>query len=306
MLHILDKSLLGDCLNQSHDVGSISTRAIVGDSNVPNLLKNEIKDIKLGLLNGGLEQIPLKLRHPRGITLSRCQGLPNDSVKDNQLRLEISDGRSLKVGGLIHGSHLIEPNHIAIMKIQRMLGRTPKTQDRGKVAYSDRILGAIGHPSNVSVVLVEEESRIELKDHFIISIIQKSHDILEPMILTHLNDILEGLTVLVLLHESPIHPLHRNNWSLLPLVDGAVPIRMKVGPKTRIWSSLVRIITSGVPMIDDGLGVLFHVVHRGPLTTRVLNGRVDAERFFFFLIRRNQRRRTENDFVSMGFLCFGG
>jgi hypothetical protein len=31
------------------------------------------------------------------------------------------------------------------------------------------------------------------------------------MILTHLNDILESLTVLVVLHESPIRPLHRNN-----------------------------------------------------------------------------------------------
>jgi hypothetical protein len=91
----LTKGTLGDNLNQSHDVWSISTRAVVEDGNVPNLFKNEIKGIELGLLSDGLEQIPLKLRHLRGITLSRCQCLPNDPVKDNQLRLEIGDGGSL-------------------------------------------------------------------------------------------------------------------------------------------------------------------------------------------------------------------
>jgi hypothetical protein len=39
----------------------------------------------------------------------------------------------------------------------------------------------------------------------------------------------------------------------------------------------------------------------------MLNGRVDLEmQLFFFLIRRNRRRWTENNFVSMGFLRFGG
>jgi hypothetical protein len=82
-----------------------------------------------------------------------------------------------------------------------------------------------------------------------------------------------------------------------------IPISMKVGPKARIRSDLVRIIASSVPLGDDVLGVLSHVVDRGPLTTGVLNGRVDAERFlFFFLIQRIRRRRTENDFTSTGFL----
>jgi hypothetical protein len=89
VLHILDKSLLGDYLDQGHDVGSICTKAIVGDCNVPNLLKNEIKDIELGLFRYSLEQIPLKLRHPRGITLSRCQGLPNDPVKKIKSSLKL-------------------------------------------------------------------------------------------------------------------------------------------------------------------------------------------------------------------------
>jgi hypothetical protein len=53
---------------------------IVGDSNVPNLLKDEIKDMELGLLTYNLEQISLILRHPRGITLSRCQLFLNDLV----------------------------------------------------------------------------------------------------------------------------------------------------------------------------------------------------------------------------------
>jgi hypothetical protein len=203
VLHIRDKSLLGDCLNQSHDVGSVCTRAVVRDSNVPNLLTNEMEDIELGLLSYDLEQIPFKLRHSREITLSRCQGLLNDPVKNNQLWLEVCDGKSLKVGGLIHGIHLIEPKNISIMKIQRMLARIPKSQDRGKVAYSDRTLGAIGHPSNVGAILMEEGG-VELKNHFIIPIISKSLDLIEAMIITHLNDILEGLTVLVLLYESPI------------------------------------------------------------------------------------------------------
>jgi hypothetical protein len=109
VLHILEKGILGDCLNQSHDVWSIFTRVGDGDSNVPHLLNNEIKGIELGLLGDGFEHIPLKLRHPRGITLSRCQSLPNDSVKDNHLRHEVGGGGSLEVKGLIHGSHLIEP-----------------------------------------------------------------------------------------------------------------------------------------------------------------------------------------------------
>jgi hypothetical protein len=90
-----------------HDVWSISTRAVVGDSNVPHLLKNEIKSIEFGLLGEGLEQIPLKLRHPGGITLSRGQSLPYDPVKDDHLRFEVGDGGSVEVGGLIHRCHLI-------------------------------------------------------------------------------------------------------------------------------------------------------------------------------------------------------
>jgi hypothetical protein len=42
------------------------------------------------------------------------------------------------------------------MKVQRMLGRSTKPQDRGKPANGDRIFGAICHPSDVGVVLVEE------------------------------------------------------------------------------------------------------------------------------------------------------
>jgi hypothetical protein len=46
-------------------VWSISTGTFVGDGNVPHFLNNEVKSIELGLLEDGLEQIPLKLRHPR-------------------------------------------------------------------------------------------------------------------------------------------------------------------------------------------------------------------------------------------------
>jgi hypothetical protein len=81
VLHILDKSSLGHCLNQSHYVWNISTRAVVGYRNVPQLLNNEVKSIGLGPLGDGLEKIPLKLRHPRVITLSRGQGLPYDLVE---------------------------------------------------------------------------------------------------------------------------------------------------------------------------------------------------------------------------------
>jgi hypothetical protein len=49
----------------------------------------QIKCIELGLLSDGLEQIPLKLRHPRGITLSRCQCLPNDPMENNELHLKL-------------------------------------------------------------------------------------------------------------------------------------------------------------------------------------------------------------------------
>jgi hypothetical protein len=191
------------------------------------------------------------------------------------------------------------------MKILGMLGRSDKPQDRGKATYSDKVLDAIGHPSYANDVLVEE-CGIELEDHFIISIVLKVHNLLKSMIVTHINDILEGFTILVLLHESPILPLHRNNWSMLALVDRLIPISMKVGPKARIRSNLVWIIAWGVPMSDDGLGVLFHVVGRGPLTTRMLNRRVNAEELLFFLIRRNRRRWTKSDFASMWFLCFGG
>jgi hypothetical protein len=125
-------------------------------------LKNEIKCIELGLLGDGLEKISIKLRHPRGITLSRCQSLPNDPMKDKQLRLEVGDGEILEVGGRIHGSHLIKTKNIAIMKIQTVLGRSTKSQDRGKTANGDRVLCAIGHPSDVRAVLVEEKCGVEL------------------------------------------------------------------------------------------------------------------------------------------------
>jgi hypothetical protein len=44
------------------------------------------------------------------------------------------------------------------MKVQRMLGRGTKSKYRGKPANGDRIFDAICHPSDVGVILVEEES----------------------------------------------------------------------------------------------------------------------------------------------------
>jgi hypothetical protein len=116
-LHILDKSSLGHCLNQSDYVWSISTLADVGDGNVPHFLNNEVKCIELGPLRDGLEQIPLKMQNPRGITLSRGQSLLYDPVDYNHLRLEVCDGGSIEVRGLIHRCHLTQAQHIAIMKI---------------------------------------------------------------------------------------------------------------------------------------------------------------------------------------------
>jgi hypothetical protein len=89
VLHILHEGPLGHCLNQCHDVGSISTRLGAGYCNIPHLLNNEVKSIELWPLGNGLEQIPLKSRHPRGITLSRGQSLPYDPVEYNHLRLEV-------------------------------------------------------------------------------------------------------------------------------------------------------------------------------------------------------------------------
>jgi hypothetical protein len=77
-----------------------------------------------------------------------------------------------------------------------MLGRSTKFQDRGKPANRDRILSAIGHRSDASAILMEEEGRINLQDHFFIPIIPKSHDLVEAMVLAHFNHIFECLAIL--------------------------------------------------------------------------------------------------------------
>jgi hypothetical protein len=77
-------------------------------------------------------------------------------VKDNHLRLEVSDSRSIEIGGLIHGSHLNKPKDISIMKVQGMLGRSSESQDGGKPGNGNRILCTICHPSNAGAVFVEE------------------------------------------------------------------------------------------------------------------------------------------------------
>jgi hypothetical protein len=59
------------------------------------------------------------------------------------------------------------------MKIQQMLGRSTKSRHRCKPANRNRVLSAIGHLGNPDVVLVEEEGRIKLYDHFFIPIISK-------------------------------------------------------------------------------------------------------------------------------------
>jgi hypothetical protein len=191
--------MLGDYLNHSHDVWSISTRAVVGDSNVPNLLKDKIKSIELCFLCDGLEQIPLKLRHPRRITHSMCQSPPYDPMKNYHLRLEVGDGRSIEVQGLIHGCHLTQAKHITIVKIEWILSRSSKAQDRCKPTNRNGVLSVVGHPSNARVVLVEEEGGVELKDHFFIPIIPKSHDLLESMVLAHINHIIESWTIFLVL-----------------------------------------------------------------------------------------------------------
>jgi hypothetical protein len=43
-----------------------------------------------------------------------------------------------------------------------MLGRSTKSQDRGKPANGDIVLCAIGHPSDAGAILVEEEGGVEL------------------------------------------------------------------------------------------------------------------------------------------------
>jgi hypothetical protein len=85
------------------------------------------------------------------------------------------------------------------MKVQRMLGRSTKSQDRWKLAIGDRICCAIYHPSDAGAILVREEGGVELQNHFFIPIILKSHDLLEPMVLTHLNHISESWTILLVL-----------------------------------------------------------------------------------------------------------
>jgi hypothetical protein len=46
---------------------------------------------------------------------------------------------------------------------------------------------------------MEEEGGVELEDHFFIPIISNAHDLLEAMILAHINHILEVLTILLVL-----------------------------------------------------------------------------------------------------------
>jgi hypothetical protein len=80
-----------------------------------------------------------------------------------------------------------------------MLGRSTKAQDGCKPTNRDRILSAVSHPSDSGAVLVEEECRIELQDHFFIPITPKCHYLLEPMVLKQLNDISESWTVFLVL-----------------------------------------------------------------------------------------------------------
>jgi hypothetical protein len=121
------------------------------------------------------------------------------------------------------------------MKVQRMLGESTKSQDRGNPANRDGILCAICYPSDAGAVLVEKEGSVKQEDYFFIPIISKGHNLLEPMILTHLKDFFESWIVLLeLLDESPIYPFHRNIQSLLALIDKPVPINMKEWAKMRI------------------------------------------------------------------------
>jgi hypothetical protein len=85
------------------------------------------------------------------------------------------------------------------VKIEWVLGRISKAQDRCKSTNRNGVLSAVSHPSNVGAVLVEAEGGVELEDHFFIPIISKAHDLLKAMVLAHVNHILEGRAILFVL-----------------------------------------------------------------------------------------------------------
>jgi hypothetical protein len=80
-----------------------------------------------------------------------------------------------------------------------MLHRSTKAQDGCKPSNRNGILNPVGHPSNTGAVLVEEEGGVKLEDHFFIPIISKIHYLLESMVLTHINHILEVQAILFVL-----------------------------------------------------------------------------------------------------------
>jgi hypothetical protein len=54
VLNVLHKYFLANLLNHLHDIGCIGTWPVVGDSHIPDFLKNEVKHIEPFFFTDGM------------------------------------------------------------------------------------------------------------------------------------------------------------------------------------------------------------------------------------------------------------
>jgi hypothetical protein len=161
-------------------------------------------------------------------------------MQGDDIGRNVGDGWSISsFTRLIHLTYLRSYQSISIMKAASVLEVSLKVKVLGKhLDHGGVPHPIISHPLNHIRATRKVQGGVELHDDLIVPWIVESHNLIDLVVLTGCNDLVEQWVVLVP-DVGPVDALQRNHQSLLGQDHGVVPIRIKMALEAGIPVSLV-------------------------------------------------------------------
>jgi hypothetical protein len=212
---ILHKVLVGHRLDHTHDVGRKYIRSERVDRDVPYLIHDVVKSVKILILHDGVQQVPLICQ--AGITIANPwrQSLSHHPMENSKIGKEVICVRRVEViVRIIHMGHISSSHHSPSVKLFGIVYASTDPKDLSKLCQLDCKPLSISHPPEDHFFRIKEESGIKLSN---------------AMEVTSLKNHIEG--GILLPHVVKVDPLHRNKWLGLFYEHGGIPILMEKGPE---------------------------------------------------------------------------
>jgi hypothetical protein len=172
-------------------------------------------------------------------------------MQGDDIGRNVGDGWSISsFTRLIHLTYLRSYRSISIMKAASVLEVSLKVKVLGKHLDRGGVPHPISHPLNHIRATRKVQGGVELHDDLIVPWIVESHNLIDLVVLTGCNDLVEQWVVLVP-DVGPVDALHRNHQSLLGQDHGVVPICIKMALEAGIPVALVLLKVVLIPGFGD-------------------------------------------------------